>query len=556
MARQYCGAGEPGAISILNPAARKGTAMATSRPRLLLALLSVVSAPVRAQDVPDGIVVEPLATSLSAPTGFDFLPDGRVIYVEQFTARVRVLTVGTGVQTTPVLTVAGVSAGGERGLLGVAVDPRYPDPPYLYLHYDLASPQSIRLSRYTLSGNLTGTGGDLLASPTSRYDVVDGIPDAASNHNGGTVRFGLDGLLYASLGDDASMCSAQTPGFRGVILRLETRTLPPGPGRAFRAQVAPPDNPFASSSDSAARLVAAYGLRNPFRVQLDPMTGDLVIGDVGLLVREELDILSPPGAVGGVGAPLGTNFGWPFFEGTAVGPTTCGSVPPDLVPPIWDYDRTSQANAAVISAGIYRASPGQPRRLPADHEGDLFANDYYSGAFYRLHRAGGVWSIAAPIPGQPSAGHWGEGFAEISDWRIGSDGALWYCRQSTNFAGGTGSIGRVYGPGVVSVPPPAPLAASLRLRVSPAVGTAQFVVRASGAASLHILDTAGRVVRRIALVPAGEAAGPGGLAAGAERTLVWDGRDEAGGEAPPGVYVAFLDMGAGKSLSRHVVLLR
>src|SRR5205814_10363592 len=118
-----------------------------------------------------------------------------------------VFTVGTGVQVTPVLTVAGVSAGGERGLLGVAVDPRYPNPPYLYLYYDLASPQSIVISRYTLSGNLSGTGGDLVASPTSRYDVVDGIPDQQSNHNGGTVRFGVEGLLYAGLGEDASMCS-------------------------------------------------------------------------------------------------------------------------------------------------------------------------------------------------------------------------------------------------------------------------------------------------------------------------------------------------------------
>src|SRR5439155_12831629 len=117
---------------------------------------------------------------------------------------------------------------------------------------------------------------------------VDGIPDQQSNHNGGTVRFGVEGLLYAGLGEDASMCSAQTPGFRGAILRLETRTLPPGPGRAFRAQVAPPDNPFATASDSAARLVAAYGLRNPFRIQLDTATGDFVIGDVGLSLREEV----------------------------------------------------------------------------------------------------------------------------------------------------------------------------------------------------------------------------------------------------------------------------
>jgi glucose/arabinose dehydrogenase len=522
--------------------------MTFSRSWLSLALLCTLSTRADAQTVPSGITVEPLATSLAAPTGFDFLPDGRVVFVEQFTATLRVLKVGAGVQATPVLSVAGVSAGGERGLLGVAVDPRYPNPPYLYLYYDLASPQSIRISRYTLSGDLSGAGGDLVASPASRFDIVDGIPDAASNHNGGTVRFGLDGLLYASLGDDASMCSAQSPGFRGAILRLETRALPPGAGRAFRAQVTPADNPFAASSDSAARLVAAYGLRNPFRVQLDPATGDLVIGDVGLSLREELDILSPPGSTSGLGSPLGTNFGWPFREGTAVGPnTSCGPLPPDLASPIWDYDRASQASAAVIAAGIYRSSPGQPRTLPADHAGDLFASDYYSGVLTRLHRNGATWAVAAPIPGQPNAQHWGEGFAEISDWRVGPDGALWFCRQSTNFAANSGVIGRVYGPGVLDAPVAAAGTPSLRLRTSPAVRVAEFTVRASRSARLHILDTAGRVVRRIT-----DETGPSGRAT---RTILWDGRDERGREVSPGVYVAFLDAGT-TSISKRVVLLR
>ena len=137
--------------------------MSTPRTTPLFVLLAILALPVRAQVVPDGTNIEPIAAALSTPTGFDFLPDGRVIYVEQLAARVRVLAVGTGVQATPVLTVAGVNAGGERGLLGVAVDPRYPASPYLYVYYDLASPQSIRISRYTLSGNLTGTGGDLVA---------------------------------------------------------------------------------------------------------------------------------------------------------------------------------------------------------------------------------------------------------------------------------------------------------------------------------------------------------------------------------------------------------
>src|SRR5262249_30692209 len=180
-----------------------------------------------------------------------------------------------------------------------------------------------------------------------------------------------------------------------------------------------PDNPSAASADAAARLVAAYGLRNPFRIQLDIATGDFVIGDVGLTLREELDILSPPGGAGGVGAPLGANFGWPFREGAVFGPgSPCGTPPPGKGSPLLGYDRTGQPDAAVISAGIYRSDPGQALRLPDDHVGDVFANDYYSGALYRLHLSAGTWSIAAPIPGQPSPDHWGEGFGEISDWRV------------------------------------------------------------------------------------------------------------------------------------------
>ena len=104
---------------------------------------------------------------------------------------------------------------------------------------------------------------DLTGGPLTRHNLVDVIPDAASNHNGGTLRFGPDGMLYASLGDDAVPCAAQQlGGLRGLILRMRVDLLPPGPGSAFYAQLTPPDNPFASSSDSAARIVVARGLRN------------------------------------------------------------------------------------------------------------------------------------------------------------------------------------------------------------------------------------------------------------------------------------------------------
>ena len=100
---------------------------------------------------------------------------------------------------------------------------------------------------------------------------MNDIPDNADNHNGGTVRFGTDGMLYVSLGEDAFPSAAQdTSTLRGVILRLDVSRLPDGPGSAARALVTPPGNPFGSTGGLNARLLWEYGLRNPFRLQVDP----------------------------------------------------------------------------------------------------------------------------------------------------------------------------------------------------------------------------------------------------------------------------------------------
>jgi glucose/sorbosone dehydrogenase len=519
--------------------------------RWVLPLLLAATTAAHAQSVPNTFTVQTLAPNLQAPCAFDFLPDGRVLFVEQFTAFVRVFKEGTGVQAAAVLSVPGVAIdGGERGLLGVAVDPQFPQRPYIYLHYTVASPHHIRIARYTLSGDLTGTGsGALSGDVASRYDLIDNIPDQASNHNGGTLRFGVDGLLYASIGEDAVPCAAQdSTSLRGVILRLLTPALPPGPGSAYRAQITPLDNPFAASADSNMRLVAALGLRNPFRFQIDPETGQLVIGDVGENVREELDLLSPPiYTVQGptratvAGAPLGADFGWPYLEGTALGAhrNDCGPIPSGLTAPIFDYDRTTQpGGAAIISAGVSRPFPGHNRSWPTEYAGDLFASDYYSGALRRLTYSNGAWVIAPPVPGQPAAGTWGTGFNEVSDWRLGPDGALWYCRQSVNFGANTGSLARVAGPGLppVGVGPPGLPPLSLTLRNSPARGNAQLsVIVASGPVNLRIVDMSGRAVRTLL-----DRAVPG-VPYGTEFTVVWDGHTDGGNPARPGMYVAMIE---------------
>jgi len=549
--------GGRGYASPMTPLARPSrisNLRALAAPAAALLLTGVPAS--RAQDVPDGFTVETVASGLASPAAFDFLPDGRVLFTEQFTAFVRVVRPGSPVQANPVISVPGVAAGGERGLLGIAVDPAFPARPYLYLHYDVATPNHIRIARYTLSGDLAGTGsGDLLADPATRYDLVDNAPDNAGNHNGGTVRFVEAGVLYVSLGEDAVACAAQDPRtLRGVILRMRTDELPPGPGAAFRAQVTAPGNPFASSADSNLRIIGAYGLRNPFRFQVDPTYGTLAIGDVGAAVREELSLLQPPvpipafGAPPSGSAPLGANFGWPWREGTVAGPGGCGTQPPGLTQPVYDYDRTQQQfGAAIISAGFYRQRPSGADNWPADHDGDLFANDYYTGVLRRIKESGGVWSLAPPISGQPTAEAWGTGFQAVSDWRLGSDGALWYCRQSVNFQANTGSIGRVRGPGGLGVPPGTRL--SMRLLRSPAVGVAELRVSAESVVRVRVMDLAGRPIRTLWEgwgVPAVQ---------GYEFTLSWDGRTDGGELAPPGMYVAFVES-AGRQASVRIPFLR
>jgi glucose/arabinose dehydrogenase len=361
--------------------------------RALFALAALSAASVHAQTVPTGFTIVTFASGLAAPVAIEFLPDGRLLFAEQFTGNVRLLKPNGIVQASPVLTVPGVVAGGERGLLGLAVDPRFPDPAgrYLYVYHDAANPSRIRISRFTLAGDLTNSGvGSLTADPASRYDLVDDIPDVNGNHNGGTLHFGPDGALYASIGEDGEPCAAQdTTSLRGVILRLRTDALPDGPGRAFRAQVTPGENPFAASADSNARLVVALGLRNPFRFQVDQPTGSLVIGDVGESLREEVDILraslfiplrpfgTAPAGPGDAG--WGADFGWPYLEGTAPGVhrLDCASEPAPLIGPIFEYDRTQQSfGAAIISAGMYRSRSGGASNWPAEYEANILANDY------------------------------------------------------------------------------------------------------------------------------------------------------------------------------------
>jgi glucose/arabinose dehydrogenase len=511
-------------------------------------LLALGAGPAAGVAIPSGLYDHFVLAGLDEPTSMAFTPDGRLFVIEQRSAQVRLLVNGIVSATDPVLVVPEVDGVEyEEGLLGIAVDAEWPARPFIYVHYNHGPTSTIHISRFRLAGDLDGTGsGDLTCDPASRYDVLADIPDASTTHNGGTLRFGPDGMLYASLGEDTSPCAAQdTASFRGKILRLDVSQLPDGPGGpAPKALLVPPGNPY-SGPTVDSQLMWANGLRNPFRFHIDPADGSLFIADVGLSLYEEVN-RAPVG---------GLDFGWPLREGPGAGPIAfCseGGSAVTLTDPIVWYDR-SGFTAAVVSGGVYRSPCAScPERLPADYEGDYFYAEYYEGFVRRVRFDGQQWVPAPPAPGQPNTLDWATGIHNPTDFLVGPDGSLWYLEQ---FDGGfhprSGSLHRI-----ASVPPPTGVspggAGPSRIELEPAYpnparGQVRFALRlaGAGAVSVAIRDLAGRSVRVL------HEAGVWGVG---RRTLEWDGRDDHGREVPSGLYLVEARSGDFRAQARVAIV--
>jgi glucose/arabinose dehydrogenase len=188
-----------------------------------------------------------------------------------------------------------VVAGGEQGLLGLAFAPDYATSKRFYVYY-----------------TARGTGADTLAeyrAGSANGRVLFAQPDRESNHNGGQLQFGPDGLLYVGLGDGGggndqhgARGNGQNKGtLLGKILRIDPR---PSGGQPYAI---PSDNPFVGESGARGEIYA-YGLRNPWRFSFDRANGALVIADVGQSAVEEIDYASK-------GRAKGANYGWRAIEG-------------------------------------------------------------------------------------------------------------------------------------------------------------------------------------------------------------------------------------------------
>jgi glucose/arabinose dehydrogenase len=192
---------------------------------------------------------------------------------------------------------------GEQGLLSVAFAPDYRRSGRFYVYYSENGTANNKVVEYRRSRSSPDR-----ADPSSARTVLS-MPDVESNHNGGLMLFGPDGLMYVGTGDGGGANdnhggpgNGQNLGvLLGKILRIDPRATG---GRPYRI---PSSNPFVGRAGVRPEIYA-YGLRNPWRFSFDRRTGDLVIGDVGQNQVEEIDFMRR-------GTARGANFGWRPWEG-------------------------------------------------------------------------------------------------------------------------------------------------------------------------------------------------------------------------------------------------
>jgi glucose/arabinose dehydrogenase/PKD repeat protein len=311
---------------------------------------------------------------------------------------------------------------GDRGLLGIAIHPLFPEQPYVYLVY-VHDPSELPGGRYADDGP-DGAGARVsrlirveadheeshdvaiagsavvilgqnstienIGDPASQYgppscDTGGGTPDTpgtpmedcipadGSSHSIGTVIFGNDGSLFVGNGDSSRWMDVDPRALRtfdldslaGKVLRIDPMT---GGGL--------PDNPFFDGDPARNRSrVWSYGFRNPFRFAIHPETNEPFIGDAGWESWEELN------------TGRGGNFGWPCYEGDDEGnlrqpvfehhektAAACAELyalePDEVTAPLYSYPRDGR-NTAIIAGDFYTGTV-----YPEEFRGALFLADH------------------------------------------------------------------------------------------------------------------------------------------------------------------------------------
>ena len=336
-----------------------------------------------AQTFPAGFSQVQVTNGLINPTVLAFAPDGRIFVAEQG-GNLRIIK--NGVLLPVPLVQLNVNASGERGLIGITLDPNFTTNKYIYLYYTV--PTGIihnRVSRFTLTGDVA------LASSEKIILELDPL-SGATNHNGGAMQFGKDGKLYIAVGENANRANAQNlDTFHGKILRINADGS------------APAGNPFTTGSEQRKRIWS-YGLRNPYTFDFQPGTGRLFVNDVGEVTWEEINDATASGL----------NFGWPESEGLSNNTAHQN--------PVYTYRHgTGDGFGCAITGGVF-FNPATSN-YPASYTGKYFYQDLCNNWINFIDVSSspaGRASFATGLPGQSLS------------LSVGNDGNLYYLSRNNS----------------------------------------------------------------------------------------------------------------------------
>jgi glucose/arabinose dehydrogenase/PKD repeat protein len=444
---------------------------------LTLSLLYVGSPAAHAHEQPpwEEFQKVPLDTNTEGPFALEVAPDGHVLYTEISTGRIRVYDPDTQITSTAI--TLSVYTGGEDGLLGIALAPDFAGNRHVFVYYSPAGgPNVNRLSRFTVDANWT-------ISSLSEVEIIE-VPAGRVDepgHTGGYVRFGPDGNLFLSVGDevnphtepsggyaplstvagtdhDARATSANTNDLRGKLLRIR-----PNPNGGYSI---PPGNMFAPGTPDTRPEIYAMGFRNPFRFSVDPVTGWVGLADYGPDAGTSNPDRGPAGIVEWNLIKEPGFFGWPLCVGPStpyrdvdyttnpptVGPefdcdnpvndspknTGLTNLPPAKKPLMW-YGYETSSVPSVIPAGGGVAPMGGPfydfdpdlssdTKFPPVYDGLPFHYEWSKNEVYSIELSGGGDFVEV------------DDFLPDEDWRspmdmkFGPEGSLYVLEWGEGFS--------------------------------------------------------------------------------------------------------------------------
>lgn len=259
----------------------------------------------------------------------------------------------------------------EAGFLGAAFHPQWPDVPELFVSYTTGTSTQLtsRISRIPFVNG---------AFDPDQEEVLLEIEQPFTNHNGGNILFGPDGYLYAGFGDGGSGGDPYGNGQNTDVLLGKMLRIDVDSGDPYGI---PADNPFADGQGGRPEIYA-WGMRNPWRWSFDRASGDLWVGDVGQNTWEEVDIVE-----------RGGNYGWDTREGAHCYPTDpCETA--GLIDPISEYNHNGDS-ASMVGGYVYRGSA-----IP-DLVGTYLYTDTYTGILYGVSGdlETGAWTTQTLIDG-------------------------------------------------------------------------------------------------------------------------------------------------------------